>query len=595
MFKNITVENYSQLKEFIKDKNLKINFEALSKLLHSFILSIKKSLENKDNNDITWENPHLKLEYPLEMDEKTLDITFIKDENNFIEKTLEKDYIKIFNSFTNNIKIINTKNGVKHDFPENILKQIKKLNSEEQIKSINNYLKIEPLIIKAEKNKPSLSIYFNNLLFDEETNKKYFSVILSLNCENYKPSTWSEKTKIEFWDNLLNATSDFPKNNNLAFDFFNEVISIPLPNPNIKANNKKEKLIKTSLHTELQKFGKKPKTDSDTIFDIVPSPIDEETKKAIKKFQINVVGIDNTQAQNNALFAIQKLLSETNYKGNIEGKNILDDENSFKFQGYLPFMKFTATEYLDAFGVKKKKSNRGKAEYNSNERTEAIKALKDLSEKKYLLYYERKYWKDGKEVLDIIKTVRPLFNIIEGYEAIDISERDEILSDANNEKIKFIVIEPCPALVDQIDNYFILKPANCYQEIRLLVGKTSKYVHLFIDYLLTEVTKREISSKGEELNWIIEINYENLAYKLRMESFIKTKQVKRIKQNLEKCYSVAKQLGYIISSETISGKTKEYEKLILNPDKFKKVKEIDQKIKTIESKEIKYLTSSLNN
>lgn len=585
MFNNLTVENYSQLIETIKEKKLGINLNSLSKLLNHFVMSLKTLIENVDEKAINWENSYVQLEYPIEIDKDGLEIIFIKEKDYFVDKALEKDYIEIFKTITKNITLTHEKTRSRHNFPNNVIEEIKRLSPEQQTEIINKYLEIDPIILNPVLDKPSVVINFHPLVIDNENNKKFYPVVIGLKCDGFKPSRWRENTKTEFWKNIFKFISDISPKINLTFDFNNEILSVPLPEPDIKALNSKNKLIKTSLHTELQKFGKRPKHKTDSVFDLLPAPIDDDTKKDIANYQINVVGIDNTHAQNMALFALQRLLHETNYKGNIEGKKLSKEENSFKFTGHLPFMKFTPSQYLDAYGVKKKQTARGKSEFHSNERTEALKALRELSDKKYLYYYERKYWKDGKEVLDIIKTVRPLFSIVEGYEAIDISERDEVLSEQADEKLNFIVVEPCPMLVDQIDTYFVLKPANCYQEIRLLVGKTSRHVPLFIDYLRAEVTKREISMRAKgEIDWSIEINYENLAYKLRMESFINTKQVKRIKQTLEKCYKIAIQLGYLIEYKTIHGQNKEVEKLVLNSDKFRRVKEIDEEIKNIESK-----------
>ena len=595
MFNTSTLENYSLLIENLKEKNPELNLNSLSKLLNHFVFSLKSSIENPEEKNINWEHPFVQLEYPIEIDDNGSEIIFIKEKDYFVEKALEKDYIEIFRNITKDITLTRDKTRSRHNLPDIVVDEIKKVSPDQQSEIINQYLNIEPIVINPMPGKPVLIINFYPVVIDNEANRKFYPVVVGLKCDGFKPSRWTEKTKVEFWKNILKYISNISPKVNLTFDFNNEPNDIPLPEPDIKALNNKNKLIKTSLHTELQKFGKKPKHKSDSVFDLVPAPIDEDTKKDIATYQINVVGIDNTHAQNMALFALQKLLHETNYKGNIEGKKLSKEENSFKFTGHLPFMKFTPSQYLDAYGVKKKQTSRNKYEFNSNERAEALKALRELSDKKYLYYYERKYWKDGKEVLDIIKTVRPLFSIVEGYEAIDISERDEVLSEQTDEKLNFIVIEPCPMLVDQIDTYFVLKPANCYQEIRLLVGKTSRHVPLFIDYLRAEVTKREISlrSKGE-IDWVIEINYENLAYKLRMESFINTKQIKRIKQTLEKCYKIATQLGYLLDHKTLYGQNKEIERLVLNPDKFKRVKEIDEEIKKIESKaNYQYLPKAL--
>jgi hypothetical protein len=249
---------------------------------------------------------------------------------------------------------------------------------------------------------------------------------------------------------------------------------------------KKDWLVKTSIHTEMHKFGQKPDTRL-SIFD----SLDTETKNEVEENKIHVIGIENTEAQNRALFAVQKLFSETNYKGNLKGTE-LNRRNRFLYQGYLPALRFTTSQYLEAYGVGKRKTARGKMEFNVEERRLALQALKDLNDKRYLFYYERKYWtttKKGKkeERFDLIKTVKPLINITEGYEALTKLERDTVLKNRTNQstdkKLQYIAIEPCPILVDQIDTYFILKPANYREEIALTARqfKVSEYTYLFID------------------------------------------------------------------------------------------------------------------
>lgn len=580
---NQTDDNLITFIDKIKENNPNIN--SLLTLMVNFITILRESIENKNIKDISWDNPSIKLEYLISTDETSKEIIFLKPHsiNSFIENTVERHYIDTFKSITKGIYIIKEKNSSTRNIPDSILEEFKKLPYEEQIIAIDNYLKIDPLIIRPNNNKPGLTITIYPLIIDKDTNQKFFSVLLHVDINSFKPSKWTEKTKNEFWttiiDYILKISSDSISENTFSPEF------VSLPTPKMISVNTTNKLIKTSLHTELQKFGKKPKKNQSSLFDLL-DPIDEETKKDITGYQINVVGIENTQAQNQALFAIQKLLDQTGYKGNIKGKQLSTDDNSFKFNGNLPFLKFTFSDYLEAYGVTKRKTPRGKMEYNSNERAESLKALTELSQKKYIFYYARKYWKDGKELFDVIKTVRPIFNIIEGYEAIENSEINIMntgeTSESLNEKLKIIAIEPCPILVDQIDTYFVLKPANCYEEIKLLVGKTSKYVPLFIDFLRAEVAKREINSRGNDIDWLLELNYETLAHKLRMEGFIKAKQTKRIRETLDKCYTIASQLGYLLDYKTINGSNLEIERLSLNPDKFKRVKEIDEERKKVE-------------
>lgn len=85
-------------------------------------------------------------------------------------------------------------------------------------------------------------------------------------------------------------------------------------------------------------------------------------------------------------------------------------------------------------------------------------------------------------------------------------------------------------------------------------------------------------AKKEEIEWVIEINFETLAYKLRMEKMIQEKRVTRVKTYLEKCYESAKKLDYLLEYSTVKGTAKDIEKLVLNPEKFKRVKEINEEL-----------------
>lgn len=360
----------------------------------------------------------------------------------------------------------------------------------------------------------------------------------------------------------------------------------------MQSNNqqgKKDWLVKASLHTEMQKFGQKPDTRS-PIFD----SLDKETKKELEEYKIHVIGIDNTEAQNRALFAIQKLLSETDYKGNLEGKE-LDRRNRFLYQGYLPALRFTTSQYLEAYGVGKSKTARGWMEFNMEERRVALQALKDLNDKKYLFYYERKYWitiKKGKkeERFDLIRTVRPLISITEGYEALTKLEKDTVLQDKadqnTNEKLRYIAIEPCPILVDQINTYFILKPANYRQEIALTTSqfKVSKYTYLFIDYLMAQAEMKRRTK--QEL--VVRISPEELAYKLRLECYLKTRNYKKICQIIDNACETARKLNYLLDYKTIPRITKkELDEFILSPQKFDRALAILEQRKIIDENEEK--------
>jgi hypothetical protein len=209
--------------------------------------------------------------------------------------------------------------------------------------------------------------------------------------------------------------------------------------------------------------------------------------------------------------------------------------------------------------------------------------------------YKRVYWEKDKKGKDEervhrVETIDTLIKITQGWEALT-KQEDRILdtgksTKATDDKLKVIAISPCPILVDQVDRYFVPKPAACYQEIKLLVGYASKYVYRFVDFLLTEVAQREIASKGKgNQNWTIERSPETLAYALRMDAWIKNKQWKQIRGSLKKCYQTSQSLGYLTAYQMdIADKTKTLDRLTLNPEKFRRMREIEKERKQFQAK-----------
>ena len=90
---------------------------------------------------------------------------------------------------------------------------------------------------------------------------------------------------------------------------------------------KDQYLVRVSLHTSRQKFGKF-----------------EQKNLAV----LNNEGIVLSLSENKALFAIQKLLDNTNYQGNLDGKYLTCDDNNFKYNGKVPRLEFTPSTTISA-------------------------------------------------------------------------------------------------------------------------------------------------------------------------------------------------------------------------------------------------------
>lgn len=356
-------------------------------------------------------------------------------------------------------------------------------------------------------------------------------------------------------------------NSNKVKTLTGEIVSVTSLPPD-RVTELEKPTVKAGLHLEQQKLGKIPEHGQLSLFDEFRE-IDDIDKITVGT---DTTGIDLTVSQAKALHAIQAFLSKEDYRGY---EQIEIEIYSSPIQGSkkytAPKLKFKAPEYLDLYGVTKKVTARGYMEYNRNERDEALKALRELHEVYHPIFYKRNYYTEkGEERVDKIKLVKPLITIIEGYRGL--TKLEDSLTDSGEEvekKLEFVVI-PSPIVVDQIDNYFVLKHINYLEEIKKVVPKSSKFVFRFIDYLYAEAELRR--RKKEKL--VIKINYEKLAYRLRMKALIETRQNKRVKKILSDCYKTALSLGYLKEEvRTVTGVTNEHELIILNPDKFYKPKE----------------------
>lgn len=331
---------------------------------------------------------------------------------------------------------------------------------------------------------------------------------------------------------------------------------------------KENQLIKSSFHFENQKFGKKPHQ--------IDEQLDLFSQDNLKS-KVEVIGFDLQPSHYHALAAIQKLLTVTNYKGNAGETYLSKDSNSFKFDGVVPKIKFSKAEYLEAYGVKKYKTSRNKNEFGGKEALIALEALYHLGTQPHLIVATRHRWEKNKEVIDRYQTFSPILRICEGWEGLTQKENkaldEEPFSNIITTKHKGFIIEPCPILIDQIDSYFVLKPANMYQEIKLKFPNTSKFTYTFIDWIVNTATRKKVSSKkSKEWPDKIEIGFENLSYILRMNRYINSRNWKKIEIAINRSISIAIDLKWLSKHERIEGKTMlRKEVFYLNKNKFEQI------------------------
>jgi hypothetical protein len=319
------------------------------------------------------------------------------------------------------------------------------------------------------------------------------------------------------------------------------------------------KTIRAGLHLQKRKIGRSKEETKGIIERILGKDVSVETE-----------GLDLTPLQYRAVHAIQTLLHQTDYKGNVKSQETNIDE--FHMISYWPLLKIKPTEFYAAFGCKKYNYN-GRNQYSSNEKNQAMKALRSLYTERFILYYRKKiFHKDRPPEIKTVRVNMPLIGIAaDDFKPVKQSKVSSIVkskdgsrkvtSKTSKGRVTRLILQVSPIFFDQIDSYFMKKPLNYLLEIKEHYPKASKYVYNFIEYVLT----RAADLKGKH----IQISKEKLAVSLRMNGFLKNHQKKKLDQALKKCYNAALNLGYIKSYSTFKGKTMdEVEYIKINYEKL---------------------------
>lgn len=314
-------------------------------------------------------------------------------------------------------------------------------------------------------------------------------------------------------------------------------------------------LVKASIHSINQKFGHSKQLS----FDLIKN---RELVKEAKNLNIKVIGWDLTRAEDQAIFAIQKLYSKYGY--------INKNDNS---------LAFTYAEYYKAYGVKKYKNKKGESVFSQAEKKQSLKALLFLSVKQCIVVYDQldleATKKKGEKIFNRIEsrsTIIPEVDFL--YEGL---KETEFYNDKRKiNKLKAICIIPARVFFDQIENYYILLPSNFYTEIKeKLPGVKNVHLPMFIQWLAKEI------ALGRRRNFakIYVISFEKLSYILRMDTWIKAGQKKRINDRIMECLKHSKTLGYLENFKIAKGKTVSKKiTLFINLNKFKPQRKVEELI-----------------
>tara|TARA_Y100001934_G_C12329919_1_gene764546 strand:- start:182 stop:1921 length:1740 start_codon:yes stop_codon:yes gene_type:complete len=527
-------------------------------LILNATINLKKAIEDPNFPEINKNEPFIETSYPVSKKWSELG-SEIEEE---IHPILNKKRIKLNSNEEKILNIINSHRmiTVDKDFEFEIPKEY--LPNEEicsnKTPKIFNETKTPFLRIhfkgSFESTNPMnfegvIYIIITSLLAIKSTDEVKFPIFVGLTTKKNAHEKFNKSQQKAFWKRLIQLIEG------------ETVLTTPLKEPTRDLSPPKFPLIKSPMHLESLKRGKRPDYQS-------PIPLSLQS-------QVDVIGLNLDKKHYHALNAVQQLLCDTNYKGNVRGTTH-NGENGFKFSGYLPRIRFSKSQYLEAYGVKKHKTSRDKWEFGGRDSEEALAALKDLATRNHLIICKRKRYERGEEKVDRIQTVSPVIRVFEGWQNLSQEEDEEldagIEKKQTSEKHSGFVLEPCPILVDQVDGYFMLKPANMYQEIKLKHPNASKYVYAFIDTIIHQCHIEKGNCNHKSWPKFIDFSRETLAYYLRLDSYIKSRNWKRIEQILNKCVQISKSVGWITDHEEIPGKTVRIkDRFYINQIKFEKI------------------------
>lgn len=169
-----------------------------------------------------------------------------------------------------------------------------------------------------------------------------------------------------------------------------------------------------------QTIGKKRSTDGQlSLFEELTTNSQDLATQTTQN-NITEVGANLSVSERTALHSLQKLFSHRDYQNPIV---------------------FTVTDYLDAYGVSKKKSARGFFEYSAKGRLDALKALQAL-EKPIFIHWkrlkEKKYWKKGSDnklekTYQVVTAVEPILKVQRLFDNVTERELQQIIGRGSND------------------------------------------------------------------------------------------------------------------------------------------------------------------
>lgn len=307
------------------------------------------------------------------------------------------------------------------------------------------------------------------------------------------------------------------------------------------SKRKKEKFRQSGhLIDQSLKYTEPKKNNQMTLFDLL-SP---ETKEKIveSRIEIKAEGIRLTPVEDKIIKAINKLLHEKSEHSNITSNDFYTGNASTNDlalyggngqQARPAMLRLRPAELYKAYV--------DNDDYSGQDIKFIKKHLYELSQKKFLIVYDRKRKVNGKNVTDRIEDFQNLIKIVSYIEGLSDNELEKL--DAGNQEIRErrgeLIIALNPIFIDQITTKYIEFPSDINKRTNIAAGGhfcVTESMIVLRDYML-----RELSNK----RYTFEINEERLPFLLRLENYIKNRKKKLISDRIEAAINAVRNLGIL--------------------------------------------------
>lgn len=288
-------------------------------------------------------------------------------------------------------------------------------------------------------------------------------------------------------------------------------------------------MMRVTVHSEALKFGRVPDPTRPTLKDQLKdtSLVNESARHGITQ-----IGYKLSYAQTKALSIVQRLLDETDYKGNGIPRKF-GRGSTYHFTEDLPVIEIKTSEYLDLYGVGRVRSG-NKSVRSPQTRLVALNALKDLGENRHLIVFDKSKSPKGKKMVTV-EAIAPLISL-EWFN-----------------KGRRLRITPNPILVDHVDSYCVLKPVDLHEAV---TDKDPVKLR-FLEYLMYHgFQKQKRNVKGQPQSNEIRVTIEAIAAWLHLDSLVTARKWSELRRRLIELYDFGVKSGYLESYDVDQPATK---------------------------------------